>query len=319
MKICIVIDPLESLKPEMDTSLLLASAANQRGDEVAITFPARLLVRDGQAYAYTHRFPYRRDAADAGDLRSSLGSEQFEALAEYDVVLVRPDPPVNMSYLAMTYILDCANTCVVNAPSALRHINEKTVTMRWPEATPETCFGYDVETLFAEMERDRERWWVIKPGNEFNGNAVAKGRAADRDQALQALRECTKGGTQLAILQAFLPAVERGDKKVYLVGETLIGAMNRLPIPGDFRANIHLGAAFEATELSTQERKICEQIGAYCAEQGAPLVCIDLIGGYVTEVNITSPSGIPEINRVDQAAYEHLILEKLEEYVVARK
>ncbi|MCK5663843.1 MAG: hypothetical protein KAI17_10170 [Thiotrichaceae bacterium] len=314
LSICIVIDPLETLKPTMDTSLLIAGECHDRGHKVYVTTGNSLFFFRDTTWATVQEFCFKRNLTYTSIMEFAKENTTLP-LSNFDIVLMRTDPPVNPKYFGFTYLLDYANTLVLNSPSILRNVTEKSLVLRWPDYTPTCAMSVNPENLIDIVKKDSDVIWVAKPANNFNGNAVFKISAKELKNAISAIQICTNNGTELAILQEFLPEVVEGDKKIFMIGKEIVGAMNRLPIDDDFRANIHLGAKSEKTVLTKRERHICETVGAYCDSIGAPITCIDMIGEQLTEINITSPSGIPEINKVEKSHFEEVIVDYLEKYV----
>ncbi len=312
LSICIVVELLETLKPAMDTtSLLVAGECHDRGHKVYVTTGDSLFFFRNSTWATIHEFYFKRGITYTSIMEFAKTSAT-RPLSSFDIVLMRIDPPVNSKYFGFTYLLDHANTLVLNSPSTLRNVTEKSLVLQWPDYTPVCAMSVNPENLIDIVEKNSETTWVVKPANNFNGNAVFKISARELRNAVSAIQICTNSGTELAVLQEFLPEVAAGDKKIFMIGKEIVGAINRLPIEGDFRANIHLGAKFEKTVITKRERDICETVGAYCDSIGAPIACIDMIGEWLSEINITSPSGIREINKVEKSQFEGIIVDYLE-------
>ncbi len=308
MKLALVIDPLETLKVAMDTSLLIASEAHRRGHEVYVTDP-KDLHRDGNgAYASLARLPYDKNSG-VSPADAALPPEKAH-LSEFDIVIMRKDPPVDEAYTACTFILDDARTRVLNSPTGIRNFNEKIHIMNWSHIIPEMIVSCNIEEILS-FSKQFEHGLVVKPINLFNGRGIHKIDAAN-SQARELVGQATKNQTEFVVAQRFVPDVARGDKRIFLIEGKPIGWMNRIPATNDWRANIHRGATPEKFSPNERDLEIVEAIAPTLAEMDLPIACIDIIGGFLTEVNVTSPSGIPEINAVENDERETLIVDFLE-------
>jgi glutathione synthase len=301
-----VMDPAETLNLETETSLLLMQELIKRGQKVYwLQAEDLMLMHDqpmGKVFPVTATEPLQR------------GQASWLSLNTFDAVLVRNDPPVDTEYLQLTLILDYLDPQVVqfNAVNALRNFNEKMLPLRWPEFTPPTIISMNAEQL--ERFALKHQHIVLKPLNDCSGRGVLKldinERGNYREQIETALAE-DDGKPRFLVAQKYLPAVSRGDKRVFLVNGKPVGMVNRIPRPGSFLANIHQGATCLSTQLSAREKHIIETIEPFLREQGVFLAGADFIGGYLTELNITSPSAVRQINEVSGERVQETIVDAM--------
>jgi glutathione synthase len=304
VKLAFIIDPIERLDPGHDSSVACMEAAQALGHQVWITEMNRLSVVDGQAWGYLQ--PVQLEPVTlAGDRWLapsdwySLGAAEFLPLETMNAVFMRTDPPVNVAYLYATYILDYIDrrkTLLINSPQGLRTANEKMYALQFTAAIPATI-----------VSRDKA---VIRQFTEAKGAAVLKplgGKAGEGilfldpgDRNFNSLVEVsTQQGHLPVMVQEYLPAAKDGDKRIILLNGEPIGAVNRVPTGQEFRGNMATGGRVEQAKLTEREQQICVQLGSTLQRDGLIFVGIDVIGGYLTEVNVTSPTGIREIDRLD--------------------
>lgn len=313
LRIGLIIDPLESLQVAMDTSVLMASDAHRRGHEVYVATLSDLHQRGMQAYAQWTRLKYDK-YADL-DLLQSAAEQITAPLSDFDIVVMRKDPPFDELYLASTYVLDAAGTSVVNSPAGLRDANEKMFALRFPDITPPTLVSRNNQEILAFC-RASPHGAIVKPLNMYSGKGVL--RLENGDPNLHDLiAQATRDGGMYTVAQFYLPAVAKGDKRIFLLEGENIGVMNRRPRAGEWRANIHLGATPERFEPSARDIEIVERLKPALKAHDLPIACIDIIGDSLTEVNVTSPSGIPEINAIWGKDHEGLLIDYLERRVEA--
>ncbi len=287
-----VMDPLEDLKVVPDTSLSLAAEMTRQGHKVLYTTLDGLFLKDKQAFAQWRPLSY----TIGDDLLKSQGDVVVAPLSDCDIVFMRKNPPFDEAYLVATYILDYANTHVFNSPAALRAASEKLYVLRWPEITPETWVSRNVEFLLSKLAAS-DHGWIVKPVGSFGGLGIYK-LSDDSFNAEAQLKASTNQGKNYVILQAFLPGITQGDKRVLVLDGKPVGWMNRVPKRGDYIANISRGAKSQPCELDEKDEKIIERIGPeLSAKQGLPFVAIDIVDGKLIEVNVTSPAGIKTISR----------------------
>ena len=284
-----VMDPLEAADPATDTSVALMSAALERGHRVRWCRSGDLWLDGGHVGASSQ--PAGRDGSGRV---VSTGPAAPVPLAGHDVVLVRPDPPVDAAYLAMTLLLEQArgDTVIVNDPRALREANEKLYATRFPGLMPAHLVTADPDRLTAFAGAVGEA--VIKPLDGHGGRDVVRVVAGAPGTAAL-LGRLTHGGRVPVMAQEFLPAVAEGDRRILLLEGAPLGVVRRVPAPGEFRANLGLGGRAERCELDDADRRIIAALAPTLVADGLALVGIDVVGGRLTEVNVTSPTGLCQL------------------------
>jgi glutathione synthase len=303
----LIIDPLDSLQVEMDTSLLVVAECNQRQHQVLITTLDELYIENNQAWAIWQKINYQHST----DNLLETTEEKFKApLNICQVIFMRKDPPFDTAYLSSTYILDYAETAVVNSPSGLRNANEKLFSLRFPELIPPSFISRNINEIRNRIQEGQKKW-VIKPLNDRSGAGIFQ-IDIDHFNTKEILKWSTHNENEFVIVQPFLSEVYNGDKRIFLVNGTPIGWMNRVPAQNDFRANIHLGAKPEKCELTERDLHIIKTITPTLSKMDLPITCLDIIGDYLSEVNVTSPSGLPEINKITGKKHEGHLVDYLE-------
>jgi glutathione synthase len=286
-----VMDPLHRIDVKGDSTYMQMRDAQERGWPVFSCTPGDLFSRDGEAFA--HAVAVRISPTEP---HFDCGSAQDRSLAEFDVVWMRKDPPFDMNYIFSTYLLDQvpSSTLVLNDPAAIRNSNEKMVAMRWPELCPPTLVTREIRRAMQWAEAAGEKV-VIKPWDGNGGRGVLVTRSGDPN--LRSMLEVLTDEERTYILmQRYIPEILQGDKRIILIDGVPRGWMLRVPQPGDHRGNMHVGAIVQPCELSARDAEICEAIGPYLRENGLLFTGIDTIGSFLTEINVTSPTGIQEIN-----------------------
>jgi glutathione synthase len=294
MKIAFQMDPIGSVNINADSTFRLAEEAQARGHQLFYYEPDRLALQEGRITARGHDMTVRRIAGDPAE----LGPLREVDLADFDVVWLRQDPPFDMHYITSTHLLDMLKpgTLVVNDPFWVRNFPEKLLVLTFPDLTPPTTVARDLETIRAFKARHGDI--ILKPLYGNGGAGVFRLDANDRN--LNALHELFTGfSREPLIVQKFLPAVSQGDKRVILVDGEPVGAINRVPAAGETRSNMHVGGRPEKIALSDRDREICARIGPLLRDKGQVFVGIDVIGDWLTEINVTSPTGIQELERFD--------------------
>jgi glutathione synthase len=316
MKLAFIIDPIAKLDPTHDTSVALMEAAYILGHEVYITQANGLSVVNSQAWANLQAVELTPVTLVEGlwvaaDKWYALGDRSFQPLEAMDAVFMRVDPPVNDAYLYATYILDYINpakTLVINSPQGLRAANEKMYALQFTEAIPETIVTQD-KAIIREFVTEKGAG-ILKPLGNKAGEGILYLEAGDRN--LNSLVEIsTQWGTVPIMVQTYLPAAKEGDKRIILVNSEPIGALNRIPTGKDFRGNMAVGGRVAATEITAREQEICQQLAPTLERDGLYFVGIDIIGGYLTEVNVTSPTGIREIDRLNNCSLGKETIERV--------
>lgn len=294
MKIAFQMDPIGTVDIKADSSFRLAEEAQARGHELFFYGPDYLAYQRGRITARGQDMTVQRVAEQP----AILGEQREVDLAEFDVVWLRQDPPFDMHYITSTHLLDRlkGQTVVVNDPFWVRNYPEKLLVLDFPDLTPPTTIARDLDTIKAFKAEHGDV--ILKPLYGNGGAGVFRLDANDRN--LTSLHELFTGfSREPLIVQKFLPDVSNGDKRVILVDGEPVGAINRVPAKGETRSNMHVGGRPEKISLSARDREICERIGPLLKEKGQVFVGIDVIGDYLTEINVTSPTGIQELERFD--------------------
>ena len=294
MKIAFQMDPIGPIDIAADSTFRLAEEAQARGHELFYYTPDQMAYQEGRLTARGWPLQVQRIVGD----HAILGDEQEVGLAEFDVIWLRQDPPFDMHYITTTHLLDRVHpkTLVVNDPFWVRNYPEKLLVLEFPDLTPPTTIARDLKTIRAFKEKHDDI--IVKPLYGNGGAGVF--RLDQNDRNLASLHELFTGfSREPLIAQKFLPAVSKGDKRVILVDGEPVGAINRVPAAGETRSNMHVGGRPEKIELSARDHEICRAIGPLLREKGQIFVGIDVIGEYLTEINVTSPTGIQELERFD--------------------
>ncbi|RKF16004.1 glutathione synthase [Roseovarius spongiae] len=294
MKVAFQMDPIGPVDIDADSTFRLAEEAQARGHEMFYYLPEHLAYDEGRVTARGRPLRVQRVRGD----HAILGEETVVDLGEFDVVWLRQDPPFDMFYITTTHLLDrlAPGTLVVNDPFWVRNFPEKLLILDFPELMPPTTIARDLDTIRAF--KDRHGDVILKPLYGNGGAGVFL--LSETDRNLASLHELFTGfSREPLIVQKFLPDVARGDKRVILVDGEAVGAINRVPAKGETRSNMHVGGRAEKIALSERDREICARIGPRLREKGQVFVGIDVIGDYLTEINVTSPTGIQELERFD--------------------
>ncbi len=307
MKIAFQMDPIGAIDINGDSTFRLAEEAQARGHELFYYTPEHLAYDQGRITARGWPLTVQRVVGD----HFRLGHETTVDLGEYDVVWLRQDPPFDMFYITTTHLLQrlMPETLVVNDPFWVRNFPEKLLILDFPDLMPPTTIARDLATIRAF--KDRHGDVILKPLYGNGGAGVFLLTEADRN--LTSLHELFTGfSREPLIVQKFLPDVRNGDKRVILVDGAPVGAINRVPAKGETRSNMHVGGRAEKIGLSDRDLEICARIGPLLREKGQVFVGIDVIGDYLTEINVTSPTGIQEINRFNGSCLEAGIWDAIE-------
>lgn len=294
LKVAIQMDPIGSINIEADSTFRLAEEAQARGHELFYYTPDRLLYREGKIFAKGWPLTVRRVQGD----HYTLGDEIEVDLAGFDVVWLRQDPPFDMGYITTTHLLERIHpaTLVVNDPFWVRNSPEKLLVLNFPDLTPPTLIARDLPSIRAFKAKHGDV--ILKPLYGNGGAGVF--RLDPNDRNLASLHELfTNINREPLIVQKYIPDVVNGDKRIILVDGKPVGAINRVPAQGETRSNMHVGGRPEKTVLTTREQEICDRIGPALKEKGLIFVGIDVIGDWLTEINVTSPTGIQELERFD--------------------
>ncbi len=294
LKVAIQMDPIGPINIDADSTFRIAEEAQARGHSLFYYTPDKLAFNQGRVTARGWPLTVRREKGN----HFSLGEEVEVDLSTFDVVWLRQDPPFDMGYITTTHLLDMIRdtTLVVNDPFWVRNYPEKLLVLQFQDLTPPTMVARDLDTL--RSFRAKHGDVILKPLYGNGGAGVFK--LVQGDGNLASLHELFAGiNREPLIMQKFLPAVSKGDKRVILVDGEPVGAINRVPAAGETRSNMHVGGRPEKVELTDRDREICARIGPLLREKGQIFVGIDVIGEWLTEINVTSPTGIQELERFD--------------------
>jgi len=310
LKMAFVMDPVGTINTEKDTTFVLMLEAQARGHEVWYLELKDMFVKEAQAFGNATQISLERS-----EDFYKLGDTQTLPLESFDAVWMRKDPPVNNDFLYATYILsliDENKTKVLNNPTGIRESNEKLYSLFFPEIIPQSIVTKNIGQL-EEFLSEAGGQIVVKPLDGYGGEGIFYVREGDRN-ANVILESITKFGTEYVIGQKFIEKVSEGDKRIIILNGEPLGAVLRVPKPGgEFRSNFHSGGSPAKSELTQRDLEICEAIGPRLRKDGLYLVGLDVIGGYVTEINTTSPTGVQEINNLDGVKLETQIIEFTEE------
>lgn len=287
-------DPMETVDINADSSFRLAEAAQARGHKLFYYTPDQLSFDQGRLLARGRSMELQREEGN----HVSFGPWEQVDLAQMDVVWLRQDPPFDMGYITTTHLLDLlkGQALVVNDPFWVRNFPEKLLILQFPDLIPPTMIARDLETL--KTFRAEHQDVILKPLYGNGGAGVFRLKPDDRNIA--SLHELfTSINREPLIMQKFLPDVSNGDKRIILVDGEPVGAINRVPAAGETRSNMHVGGRPEKIGLTPRDLEICAAIGPTLRDHGQIFVGIDVIGDYLTEINVTSPTGIQELERFD--------------------
>jgi glutathione synthase len=303
-------DPIAAIAPATDSTFAMLLEASRRGWEIEYMELADVRLRSGRAEASTRILDVRDSTTDW----FTLGPRHDRRLGDLDVILMRKDPNVDLEFITATWILEAAEregTIVANRPQALRDANEKIAATWFPRFAPPSLVSRDRAALRRFIEAEGKV--ALKPLDAMAGRSVFIVEATDPN-ATVILEDITRRGTRSIIAQRFLPAVtETGDKRILMVdGEPVRGALARFPAPGQFRANLAAGGRGEPAELNERELLICREVGPVLREKGLYFAGIDVIDGWLTEINVTSPTGIRQIDRHFGTNVAKMLLDVLE-------
>lgn len=307
LKVAIQMDPIELVDIDADSTFRIAEEAQTRGHDLFYYNPSKLILDNGVVNAKGCKLKVMREQGN----HFELGREQLVNLNDFDVVWLRQDPPFDMGYITYTHILDRLgpDTLVVNDPFWVRNYPEKLLVLDFPDLTPPTVIARDIKVL--KEFKNKHQDIIIKPLYGNGGAGVF--RLGPDDKNISSLHELFSGiNNEPLIAQKFLPDVSKGDKRVILVDGTPVGAINRVPAQGETRSNMHVGGRPEKIELSERDLEICAKIGPLLKEKGKIFVGIDVIGHWLTEINVTSPTGIQELERFNNENIAGLIWDSIE-------
>ena len=307
LRVALQMDPIEQVSINADSTFRIGLEAQERGHSLFQYTVDRLMYVEGRIRAVGRPVTLRREQGN----HVSFGDWQDVDLEDFDVVWLRQDPPFDMGYVTSTHLLDRVHpqTLVVNDPFWVRNSPEKLMVLDFPDLTPPTLIARDVGAIRAFRERHGDI--IVKPLYGNGGAGVFHLRPNDPN--LSSLMEMFAGiNREPVIAQKYLPAVVKGDKRIILVDGEPVGAINRVPAEGEARSNMHVGGRPEKINLTDREREICLRLGPVLREKGLIFTGIDVIDGWLTEINVTSPTGIQELERFDGVNAAALIWEAIE-------
>jgi glutathione synthase len=304
--IVVIMDPLERVQIDKDTTFVLMLEAQSRGHEVLYTRSEELYLKGGRVWA--RLWPIRVERAETF---YQLGPAKELGLDAVDAVLMRKDPPYTMDYYYAAHLLSLVRGAfVINSGQGLREANEKLFALRFPLITPPTVVTKEARRILEFLD-ELGGEGIVKPLDGCGGFGVFHLRRTDTN-LMSLLETSTKGGGDYVLVQRYLPEARRGDKRVIVLDGEPIGATLRVPRPGEARANIHVGGECVKAEITPRDREICDTLAPALREHGLWFVGLDVIGGWLTEVNVTSPTGVQEINRLDGVRLEAQVIDFVE-------
>lgn len=295
MRHLFIMDPIADIDIGGDSTFALMLEAAARGDEVLYADQRDLSLAGGKPSIIAQTAEV---SATVGD-HARLGPRETHALDDLTSVFMRKDPPIGIDYLTSTMLLDRmdrSKVVPVNDPQGLRDCNEKLYTLQWSHLMPKTIVARNMDTLRAFIAAEGDT--VVKPLDGAGGAGIV--RLSKGDKNIGSILDLLTSGGRVAIMaQAFLPAVTEGDRRILIIGGEPIGVINRRPGDDDLRSNMHVGGTAEPAKLSDRDREICAELGPDLVRRGLPFVGIDVIGGHLTEINVTSPTGFVELQKFE--------------------
>jgi glutathione synthase len=307
LAVAIQMDPIESINIDADSTFMMALEGQRRGHALFHYLPQHLSFRNGRLYARVRPLEVRRQYGS----HFTFGGEQTIDLATMDLVLMRQDPPFDMAYITATHLLEHIqeSTLVVNDPVHVRNAPEKLFVTHFPDLMPPTLITSDKAEVLSFRAEYKDI--IVKP--LFGNGGAGVFHLKPDDENLGSLLEMfTQLYREPVIIQKYLPEIRQGDKRIILIDGEPGGAVSRIPVSGEARANFHAGGGAQKTTLTSRERDICAAIGPTLREKGLVFVGIDVIGDYLTEINVTSPTGIQEINKLDGVQLEVTLWDAME-------
>ena len=308
LKLGVVMDPIEKINIDKDTTFVLMLEAQKRGHEVYYMELDDLFVRGG-----TPQGRFRRVHVARATPHYQLGQFAIGALEDFDGVLMRKDPPFDMKFFFTTHLLslvDERKCFVMNHPKGLREANEKLYALRFPEQIPQTLVSSDMQRLKEFMD-ELGGEMIIKPLDGSGGSGVFYLNTQDRNTN-SILEAATDNGRKLIMGQRYLPEIRQGDKRIIVLDGQPLGAVLRVPLETETRGNIHVGGQCVKSEVTERDREICHALAPLLKDDGLYFVGLDVIGNFLTEVNVTSPTGVQEINALNGVSLESQVIDFVE-------
>ncbi len=305
----IVMDPIDSINIKKDSTFAMMLEAQSRGHSLFYILQSDLFAKDGMVFA--KMYPVK--VMDNPKKWFELGEAQTRPLHELSSVLMRKDPPFDMEYIYSTYLLELAEKrgcLIINKPSSVRSANEKLFTAWFPECSPETLVTRDMDRIKAFQKELKHI--VVKPLDGMGGAMIFQIREGDTNKNV-ILEAITKNGTETIMAQRFLPEFKQGDKRILLInGKPFPHGLARIPAEGEGRGNLAAGASYKGVDLTERELEICNIVGPTLKEMGLMFVGLDVIGDYLTEINVTSPTCIRELDTIYSANIAGLLMDEIE-------
>ncbi len=314
LKIGVVMDPVDKINIDKDTTFVLMLEAQRRGHEVYYMELEDLFIRGGTPFGRFCRIQLARATP-----HFQFGERATGALEDFDALLMRKDPPFDMKFFFATHLLslvDEGKCFVMNDPKGLREANEKLYALRFPEQIPQTLVSSDMGRLKDFME-ELGGEMIIKPLDGCGGSGVFYLNVQDRNTN-SILEAATDNGRRLIMGQRYLPEIRQGDKRIIVLDGRPLGAVLRVPLEYETRGNIHVGGRCVHAALTPRDLEICEALAPLLKNDGLYFVGLDVIGSFLTEVNVTSPTGIQEINALDHVQLESQVIDFIEQKAAAR-
>jgi len=308
LRVAVQMDPMESINIDGDSSFALMLEAQARGHKLWHYHVRHLSMKAGEVTAWAHPVTVKRERGAHYEFGPPV---QLDLARNIDVVLMRQDPPFDMAYITATHILEHIHpkTLVVNDPASVRNAPEKLFVLKFPELMPETLVTSDTREIVRFRQEHGDI--IVKP--LFGNGGAGVFHLKPNDSNLNSLIEMfTERSREPLMVQKYLPAVRQGDKRVILIDGVALGGINRVPAEGEARSNMHVGGTPVKTVLTERELEICAKIGPELKARGMIFVGIDVIGGYLTEINVTSPTGLQELARFDGIHLERNIWDAIE-------
>ncbi|WP_417819448.1 glutathione synthase [Terasakiella sp.] len=313
LRVAIQMDPIETIDINGDSTFVMGLEAQKRGHTLFHYHPKDLTMQDGRVVAYARPMTLKREHGNHFELGEA---SWIDLQDDVDVILMRQDPPFDMAYITATHLLEHIHpqTLVVNNPAEVRNAPEKLFVTKFPDLMPPTLITSNKEQI--ERFRDKHKDIIVKPlfGNGGAGVFHIKPGDENLNSLIEMFSELYR---EPIMVQAYLPDVRKGDKRIILIDGVAAGAVNRIPAEGEARSNMHVGGQAAKSELTAREREICERIGPELKARGMIFVGIDVIGDYLTEINVTSPTGLQEINRFDGSCLESQIWDAIETHTAS--
>ena len=309
-------DPIESINIKKDSSFAMMLEAQRRGYSLYYMLQSDLFAKDGMVFAKMCLVTVKDDPSGWYE----LGESETRPLHELSTVLMRKDPPFDMEYIYTTYLLELAEKhgcLIVNRPASVRSANEKLFTAWFPECSPKTLVTRDMERIKAFQNELKNI--VVKPLDGMGGSMIFQVREGDTNRNV-ILEAITQNGTQTIMAQEFLADFKKGDKRILLInGKPFPHGLSRIPAEGEGRGNLAAGATSEGRDLTERELEICRIVGPTLKEMGLMFVGLDVIGDYLTEINVTSPTCIRELDEIYSANISGLLMDEIESELAGMK